>query len=122
MDVLMERGRGYVSAALATPSSLLKKKKKAPGQCLQKSLEHKGEGTSGQPQPFLWSPLFWLGRDKEGTHWLRLPESWQEVCRAGPKHVHVDGTAPRWPSSYPTLGSQKRTPTHPALPSHRQFQ
>lgn len=113
-----------MSAALAAPNS--PQGEKVPAQHLRKSLEHRG-GRKGRP---LASPGHFGGPHSSGwdgtrreTHWLRLPQSWQEVCGAGPKRVRADWAAPRWPSSSPppAPGSQRRSPTHPALPNHRQF-
>lgn len=102
MDLLMERGRGRCQQ-LWPPYALFQKKVSA--QCLQKSLEHtqdrKKEGPlaipscSSDPHSSIWN------RARRGTHWLRLPQRWQEVCGAGPKHTRADGAAPRWPSSCP---------------------
>lgn len=84
-----------MSAALATPCSLPDKGANTVSSEVTEAQARKKEGPLAAPV----IPTLLAGTGQRGTHWLRLPQSWQEVYGAGPKRMRADGAAPRWPSS-----------------------
>lgn len=127
-DLLMERCRGR-DQQLWLPPALFRKKTLA--QCLQKSLGHSGGGgggglgwgwwgeraASGQTQPLWQSPALLAGTEQGwGTHRLRLPQSWQEVCGAGPKRARADLGGPEMAVLVPRPRVPAEAPNPPSPP------
>lgn len=83
-----------------------------------------GGGEKGQPlarpSPSGSPPLFWLGQSKDGGHTgCGCHRAGRKCAEQVPSVRVLTWAAQRWPSLSPAPGSQRRPPTHPALPNHQ---